>query len=209
MGKIRASDLRHPLRAALRDQREQARKNATASRFALSGLSVTGEGETTVDGNLVVTGDFTAQGKISNDALTNPVIPQVLNLSQTTFAVGVPFAEIVGADVTVPAGFTQLLVSASEWLQLYNAKTTGGNNGTGGDYIYAQVVIGGTSGQFTATGVSGNGGTATATSGLAQLITGLTPGGTVRVSAYGATDFSVASSVSNKCLLIATLSWLR
>ena len=154
--------------------------------------------------------DLTLRGGIiGNDALTDPVVPQVINIRTTNFAVGIPFAEVLGQTVTVPSGCTRLQITQACWLQLLNAKTTGGNNGAGGDYIYVQPVVGGTVGDYTATGVSGSSGTATASSGMGQLFTGLTPGDTLRVSAYGATDYGITASTSNKCLLTATLNWLR
>jgi hypothetical protein len=206
--------------------------------LANTGLSVPAPGVTQVDGSLVVqngeakSGNYAAGsagwhldhagnaefndltirgGIIGNDALTNPVVPGVVNLYASFFGLGTgAYAEVTGQDLTVPAGCTQLLFDGSAALDCYNPKTTGGNNGAGGDYLYARVKIGSlTSPGDWATGVSGGGGNATATAGYAALITGLTPGSTIRASVYGVSDYGIASASGNIARLNATLIWLR
>jgi len=148
-------------------------------------------------------------GSIGNDALTDPVIPGVVNLSDNNFASSFPWFNAVSTSLTVPAGCTRLLLTASVWLQINNSKTTGGADGAGSDYIYTRVVLGATTGQHTSTGVSGNSGTATAASGLSALLSGLTPGDTVTLAGQGSTDYANATSTLNKAVLAATLFWLR
>lgn len=148
-------------------------------------------------------------GSIANDSLTDPVVPGVANLTANNFSVGVPWQNVVSTSLTVPAGCTRLLLTSSVWLQLFNTKTTGGSDGNGGDYMYTRVTVGGVTGQHTSTGVSGNSGTATATSGLSVLLTGLTPGGSVSLAGQGSTDYVISTSTFNKAVLTATLSWLR
>lgn len=148
-------------------------------------------------------------GSIGNDALTDPVVPGVVNLSANNFPSSFPWFNAVSTSLTVPAGCSRLLLTASVWVQINNAKTSGGADGAGSDYIYARVSLGGTTGQHTSTGVSGNSGTATASSGLAGLLGGLTPGDTVTLAGQGSTDYANATSTLNKAVLAATLFWLK
>lgn len=132
MGKLRPSDFRHPLRAALRDQREQQRLVASASKFALSGLSVSAEGVTTVDGDLVVEGDFTATGKVSNGALVDPIVSAQYHDDATNFAVPPGAgAVILSRTITVPAGYTRALI-----LNL-TIGVTARNSTASTDFLYA------------------------------------------------------------------------
>ena len=198
------------VRSILRDHDRAIRQNASASTFARSGLSVTAEGVTTVQGDLVVDGNFTATGKISNDALTDPVIPGVANVTTNSFSLSNAFVERAGVDLTVPSGCTRLLATCSVWLQAFNQNTTGGSNGAGADYVYVYASIGGTNGDYKATGISGSNGTASTGSGLSALLSGLTPGGTVRLSAYCSSQYTViAASSNNSATLSASLMWLR
>ena len=148
-------------------------------------------------------------GSIGNDSLTDPVVPGVVNLSANNFSSDFPWFDAVSTSLTVPAGCTRLLLTASAWTQINNAKTTGGADGLGSDYIYTRVTVGATTGQHTSTGVSGNSGTATASSGLAALLTGLTPGSTLTLAGQASTDYTNVASTLNKAVLVATLSWLR
>jgi len=148
-------------------------------------------------------------GSVSNDALTDPVVPGVVNLTTNNFSVGVPWIDAVSTSLTVPAGCTRLLLTASVWLQLFNTKTSGGADGAGSDYIYTRIRLGATTGQHTSTGVSGNSGTATATSGMSALLSGLTPGSTVSLAGQASTDYVIATSTFNKVVATATLFWLK
>ena len=149
-------------------------------------------------------------GVIGNGALANPVTPNIVNVRTTGFAIPIPYTEVASINLTVPAGCTRLLANVTAWVQGYNSKTTGGNNGAGGDYIYARVVIGSQqSAANTPTGVSGNGGTATASMGLGALLTGLTPGGTVHIAAQGGTDYGIAANATNEADFAGTLIWLK
>lgn len=149
-------------------------------------------------------------GVIGNGALANPVTPGVVNASSSNFGLGSgAFADVVATTVAVPSGCTQLLVSGAGWIDCYNQKTTGGNNGSGGDYLYCKIKVGSAAGNSTATPVSGSNGNATATSGYSALLTGLTPGGSVSISAQGVSDYGIAVNTGNIAILSATLLWLR
>ena len=103
-----------PYRSLTKKIRElEARLNrlSNSSPFSRSGMVVTSEGETEVTGNLPVTGDFTADGKIRNAALTDPVVPYVAHAQTNTFArsTGAPaMAPITGP---VPPGYSRALVT--------------------------------------------------------------------------------------------------
>lgn len=153
---------------------------------------------------------FLRPGSVTNDALAQPVIPGAANRNSNTFALTPTFSEIVGVDVTVPAGCTSALINVSVWVQAYNANTTGGSDGVGSDYLYIYAKIGATSGQYNATGISGSGGTTTGSGGLALSLTGLTPGSTVRLGGWGSSQYTtLAASAYNTGTLTASLTWLR
>ena len=224
------------LRKRLKDVEEQLRKLRNTSPFSGTGMSVPADGVTQVDGSLVVQGgeaksgnyvpatsgwhlgsDGTAEFKditlydLPNSMLATPVVPGVVNLYTSNFSLPFPgYAEITGVDIVVPARCTILAFTGTGSLDCYNAKTTGGNNGTGGDYIYPQVRVGGnvSPGNW-ATGVSGSNGNATASRTFSTLLTGLTPGSTVRASVYGSSDYGISADPGNLASLSATLSWFR
>jgi len=191
--------------------------------LARSGMSVTAEDEVTVDGDFVVDGTLNVTGAaviggtlslpagiINNDALAQPVVPDAANVDTSGFSLTAAFAEKLGVDIVVPAGCSRALFNVAVWMQAYNANTTGGSDGTGSDYIYVYAKIGGTAGRYNADGVSGNGGTKTTSAGLALSASGLTPGGTVRLGAWGSSQYTtMAVSAYNQATLTASIIWLR
>jgi len=162
---------------------------------------------------LVANSLYLRPGSVSNDALTNPVIPDTASVRATNFAVsGGAFALLGTATKAVPAGFSQLLVTASGWLFARNPNTTGGVDGTGTDAMYCFVRVTGSDGNSDSTaygqGISGFGGFTTATSGVSALKTGLT--GSVTLQIWGGTSVqSFATNAQNSATLSATLLWLR
>jgi hypothetical protein len=115
---------------------------------------------------------------IGDPALTNPVMPQIWNGSNTGLNGSGSLVTIVTHDFTVPAGFTSALVMAV------------GSTGCtcvagGGSYVDNGLVIAGNAGHVNAHWVEpgvGNGGTAN----HAFLATGLSGGGTVNVQIQAA-----------------------
>ena len=162
---------------------------------------------------MVINQAYFRPGSVSNDALTNPVIPDTASVRATNFAVsGGAFALLGTATKDVPAGFSQLLVTASGWLFARNPNTTGGVDGTGTDAMYCFVRVTGSDGNSDSTaygqGISGFGGFTTATSGVSALKTGLT--GSVTLQIWGGTSVqSFATNAQNSATLSATLLWLR
>jgi hypothetical protein len=165
---------------------------------------------TQVDGNLVVQGEFTAVGKINNDALMNPISGDVRNVSGSGFELTTAFVELAGADIVVPSGFTTLLATAGATVFSYNPNTTAGNNGAGGDAIYSMVQVGGQQSHANPVGVSGSAGYATSFSDAGFKFAGLTAGSTLRLSCYGASAYQgLAANVNNYANAYASLIWLR
>lgn len=198
------------LRAMLEAFGERLKRLENSSTFFNSGMTVTGPNEFEIDGSVTVTGDFTADGKIKNDALTDPVKPQVVKVSASNFSLTVPFVEKAGVDVTVPTGFTELAIVMSGRMYAINPNTTGGADTTGTDALYVRVSIGGNQSISTPTGVSGSNGFATTISFDAFDLTGLTPGSTLRFSVEGATAYQTfAANAANYITATAQLIWLR
>jgi len=218
------------LSAEIRKVREDVRAARNASPFFGTGIHPTGNGgmeSDAFDGNLdtddagttgwafndqkVAVGELILRpGSIGNDSLTNPVIPGVHKVNSSGFAVTLSWTEVVGGNVTVPAGCTQLLATSSVWVYAINPNTTGGSNGTGGDTLWCYVDIGGSSGEVYGLGLSGNSGYTTATSGFSLLKTGLTPGSTIRIKGMAASAYaSLGSDAFNTATISTTLIWLR
>lgn len=182
------------------------------SPFTNTGLSIPGPGVTQVDGNLVVLGDFTAEGKVSNDALTTPVVPGIAREVATNFALTAgTLQEKAGTDLVVPDGCTRLLATVTGRLYAVNTHTTGGADGTGTDALYVALKLGaGSATLATPTGVSGYNGFATTTAAESYSLDTLTPGSTIRLGVYGACGYvNFAAHPDNRASYAATLIWLR
>jgi hypothetical protein len=205
--------------------------------LANTGLSVPGPGVTQVDGSLVVqngeakSGNYVAGsagwhldhagnaefndltlrgGIIGNDALTNPVTPQAVYDSVQNFSLSTTLTNIRTTNVTVPSGFTKAAVQLTVRAYATNPNTTGGNNGAGGDYLYAQANINGFNGYALPTGVSGSNGSGTNVSTFAVVLTGLTPGGTISLQCAVQTGLlSWAANANNTVDLSSSISWYR
>ncbi|MGZ4518951.1 MAG: hypothetical protein ACXVXP_09705 [Mycobacteriaceae bacterium] len=147
---------------------------------------------------------------ISNDWLANPSTPQAVYDSVQNFSLSTTLTNIRTTPVTIPAGFTKAAVQLTVRAYATNPNTTGGNNGAGGDYLYAQANINGFNGYALPTGVSGSGGSGTNVSTFAVVLTGLTPGGTVSLQCAVQTGFlSWAANANNTVDLSASIGWYR
>lgn len=198
------------LRTELEKLRERIRRLENASPFSGTGLSIPADGTTQVTGNLLVTGDFTAEGKVSNDALTDPVIPQVARLSASAFSLTTTYADKDTASLTVPEGCTRLLASVQGRLYVVNTNTTGGADGTGTEAIYVRLTVGTNQSTATPTGVSGSNGFASTTGQDAFLLTGLAAGDPVTFAVGGKCGYSsIPTYADNYIIATATLIWLR
>jgi hypothetical protein len=149
-------------------------------------------------------------GIIGNDALTQPVVPGVSRASATNFALTVAWAELAGQTLTIPSLATTLLATVSGRMYAINPRTSGGADGTGTDALFVSVQLGAQASQATPTGISGSNGFATTNCSESFIVTGLTPGSTIRLSVYGSSGYqSLAAQADNYASFAATLVWLR
>lgn len=179
------------------------------SPFGNSGITLTGPNQFTVDGSMTVTGDFNAEGKINNDALVNPLNPTRVHTDAQDFSVPAAssgFATIASVAVTVPNGFTQMLVISM------GANATAFNSGTSNDFLYVRGRINDSdSGGF----VLGSSSVAAGDYGVAsdfrlRLLTGLTPGATVTFALQVQAAYDPwTANIANAANLDAALLWLR
>jgi hypothetical protein len=170
--------------------------------LANTGLSIPSPGTTQVDGNLVVLGSFTANGKINNAALVNPVVPAQAFQGASTFSLTVAGGNIVTISRTTPAGFTSVVVNAYGRVAAINS--TGAT-----DALYCSVDVNGSGGnQFGMPVVAGSFGSLSA--GYSTLITGLSTGDPVATHLYASTGSAGwASNVANGADLSVTFLWFR
>jgi len=147
-------------------------------------------------------------GGISNDALSSPVVPDVVNLFAFNFAVPTTFTEILGVDLVVPANCTRLQVNATTWVYATNNSASQGTLGVNTN-LYGGVGLGANGHTYTATVAVGASGTVSAP--VAAMIVGLTPGATIRLYANYEVPVAPAwtADAFNAATLTATLLWLR
>jgi len=186
------------LRDVLRDQRRQLRKQGTASSFSRSGLQVTGEGVVDASAGTLLL----APGSVSNEDLANPVNGSYIYDYVTNFPVTVAPSFIRTTTITVPAGFTQAIVSVTARVYAIN--------GTAGlDYLYCQANVSGSSGLAIPTQVAASG-SGTNVSPFSSVLTGLTGGGTFSVQITASTAFaSWPANASNAGDVAGSVIWLR
>jgi hypothetical protein len=119
------------------------------------------------------------------------------------FGLTVAWASTVSQAAVVPSGCTQLLAFATTRLVAEN--TTGST-----DYLYSDMDIGGQSaGGFALEVGAGKVGQSQTT--FSRLMSGLTPGGSVTLSAYASSGNAnwPAPAIPNVQQFAATLIWLR
>lgn len=150
-------------------------------------------------------------GSIGNDALTNPVVPGVVNEVNTGFGVlAGSWSDAVTFDAVVPADCSRLLVHASGMGFCVNPNTTGGSNGAGGDILELRVTAGSMIGMTNGVSISGSNGQTGITDHVAALLTGLTPGGSVTLKTQVMSGFQgFGTNPTNQANLSAILIWLR
>ena len=145
-----------------------------------------------------------------NDLLTKVVASDIVNTTNTGFAVTTAWSDAAATTITVPTGFTQLLATCSAEVFAVNPNTTGGSNGTGGDALDCHVLLNGSTSAGFAWGMSGSNGFTSASSSGSFKFTGLTPGATLQISTQVLALYqALGSNVANKATINATLIWLR
>lgn len=188
----------------IRDMKRDIVKLQQLNPLANTGMTCTGPGEFEIDGSVTVTGDFTAAGKIRNDALVSPTAPGVVFDSLTNFALAAgTLTNIKTTVVTVPPGFTQAAVSVV-------ARVFAINSTASLDYLYGQANIAGYNGYALPLAVSGSGGSGTNISPFSTLLTGLTPGSTFTVQIAACTGFAGwSANTSNTAEVSGSIQWFR
>jgi len=161
------------------------------------------DGNTTIGGNAAITGTLSLPaGIINNDALANPVVPQsVWKGTTSNFGLAVSWSTLVSQALTVPSGVNSAQVIG--FVRLVATNTTASK-----DYLYSDFDIAGQSSGGFATPVDpGDPGTSFCS--FARTLTGLTPGGTVTLTASGSTGFASWASTNNVCQISASVTWYR
>lgn len=170
------------------------------------------EGSETVNGPLTINGPATITGTLSlpagiigNDALQAPVYPAVYHADiQNISITNGPNVEILGADVAVPAGYTQALVSLTITMNMTN-------NSASTDLAYVGANINGSSPGWATVASATVGQAISLSNTVVALVNGLTGGGTFRLTgkaSSGANTWPAAGS-SNVMNLNATVQFLR
>ena len=199
-------------------------KESTSNLLGTAGIRLTQLGmfidsSLTVGGSLDVTGPMVVGGTLSlpagiinNAALTSPVIPGVVNFTDTGFAVSLDPSWVNGASttITVPSGCTQLLATCTASAWALNPNATGGDNGVGGDYLRCRVSLNGQVSERYSSYVPGSGGQGSVSSSGSFYVPSLTPGASLSISAQACAAFQAwGSNVTNKATITATLISLR
>ena len=152
--------------------------------------------------------DVTLRGVLVG--LDTPVQQKTYRASAQAFSLSTTLLEKAGLDITVPESCTRASVALFGRMYAINPRTTGGSNGTGGDALYVRVGVAGNYSTTTPDGVSGSNGFATTITSDSFDLTGLTPGGTIRVSVEGGSAYqSLAAHADNYINVVAQITWLR
>jgi len=208
------------LQRYLRQQARSAERLVNSSAFARSGTAVTAEGVTTVDGELDVAGTLNVTGNtviggtlslpngiVDNAALANPVIPQAVSFSGAG-SLTTAYSTATSVTVTVPAGFTSAVVTASGSVVGNNPGTTGGADTVGGDFLGCRLAINGVEHGSNVPGFAqGGGGWGVGLCSASEVLPGLTPGGTFTLSMVAGTSYF--SWGSGSTWVNGTILWFR
>jgi hypothetical protein len=182
----------------------QLKRQSTASVLARSGLSVPEQGTTQVDGTLHVLGDFIADGKISNDALTNPVKLDYIYASALGYGIDTVGTTPKVTDVlTTPEGFTQAGVYVT-------SKVYAINDTSGLDYLYSRTRIDGVYGVSTPFPATAGGGSTTSFDPSAWVVKGLTGGQTFVIDVQAWSSFGTwSANAANSANINGIVFWFR
>jgi len=170
------------------------------------------EGSETVNGPLTINGPATITGELSlpagiigNEALQAPVYPAVYHADiQNISITNGPNVEILGADVAVPAGYTQALVSLTVTMNMTN-------NSASTDLAYVGANINGSSPGWATVASASVGQAISLSNTVVALVSGLTGGGTFRLTGKASSGANTwpAAGTSNVMNLNATVQFLR
>jgi len=201
----------------LKDVKRDVQQLAAANPLGAAGIravdgGIVVEGSETVNGPLTINGPATITGTLSlpagiigNDALQAPVYPAVYHADiQNISITNGPNVEILGADVAVPVGYTQALVSLTVTMNMTN-------NSASTDLAYVGANINGSSPGWATVASATVGQAISLSNTVVALVNGLTGGGTFRLTgkaSSGANTWPAAGS-SNVMNLNATVQFLR
>lgn len=207
---------------SLANVERQLKRQSSASRFALSGLSVPEQGVTAVSGDFqsqsFVPGSEGFRLRADGSAEFNgvligqdtPVQQGAPRTSAGSFSLTPTWDTKATVSVTVPAGCTRAFATVLSRMYMLNPNNSGGADGTGTDAIYVKAAIDGNFTTATPTGISGSGGFATTFGFDAFELTGLTPGDTIDLIAQGKSGFqTLTASANNYINASAAITWLR
>lgn len=164
-------------------------------------LEVNGVSE--FNGALSINGPLRLQpGSIENDVLANPVDADTATAFSNTHGYTTTPTVIETASFTVPAGFTQAMVTCS-------AVAQGRNSTASADYLYVQAVIDGfTGGEIFTSAAAGE--SIAVTAPLYHVVTGLTAGQVLNASVMARTNTGAwATSSANLAIVYAQVLFLR
>jgi len=197
-------------------------RESTSNLLGTAGIRLTQLGmfidsSLTVGGSLDVTGPMVVGGTLSlpagiidNAALVSPVVPQKIYGTASNFALTTSMVTVKSITITVPAGFTSATVSLISRVIAFNSNTTGGANGAGADYLYTDTKIDAGSGVVMPLLVGGSSGSGINVGAFADVLTGLTGGGTFTVAVDAKSGFAGWNAVSNNIAeLSGSIQWYR
>jgi hypothetical protein len=148
-----------------------------------NGFALGGPHDTLIVNDILLKGEI-----IGDDALVNPVSTDVYNQPTTGRGASSSYFVYISGSIAVPSGFSRAVVMAAGYCQALA-------NGGGGFYVETKIKIGGVDGpecsQWTAAGTASS-----APASNAQLVTGLSGGGSVSVQMV-ALQTTVANVVAN------------
>lgn len=223
MGRLPRTDAGNPLRAYLKEQRRVQRQQGSASAFTRSGMNVTGPGELASDdfdgdianrdagtagwgasGGTLAAGDLLLRPRsIGDESLSSIVTPDLIYVYADSFTVSKPGATVLSNNLTVPEGYTSVIITATGKVHAYNQTPDL-------DYLYSQLFIGGYSGANIPEACSGNNGSITSIAPLTVYLGDLVAGDTIDVHYRASTSNAdwVATS-GNTAELSGSILWFR
>lgn len=136
--------------------------------------------------------------------------PQKISVTTTNFGLTTTPTAILTSSLTVPLGMTSAVVNVTARCLAYDANTSGGSNGAGADYQWAQPFVGAIVGAAMPLNTGGSNGSSINTSPLAVILPGLNPGNTIPIGVNAWTSFLPWAVYSyNTAELQGSISWYR
>jgi hypothetical protein len=145
-----------------------------------------------------------------NTLITQVVLPQSVNFAATNFAITTAGAVRASQTITVPAGYSQAVVSVISRVHAINPNTTGGFDGGGGDHLYSTAQIGAVAGNAHGSIVLGSNSSNINVDGLSTILPSLTSGGTFTLAVNVASEYATwAAQTANAAEMSGSILWLK